>query len=76
METSKLVEPKKKKKGFKQSKTKGNFTSRPSVVSVVSLSDVTEESLEVWRGLPEEIRHDPAMASFRKKHEKNYRKVI
>lgn len=46
---------------------------RPSIVSnysVVSLSDVTEESLEVWRALPEKIRHDPSLASFRKKNEK------
>lgn len=74
METSKLVSiPKKKKNRFTKSKTKG-FTQRPSTVSVVSLSEVTEESLEVWRGLPEEIRHDPLMASFRKKEEKINRK--
>lgn len=46
---------------------------RPSIVSnysVVSLSDVTEESLEVWRALPEKIRQDPSLASFRKKDER------
>lgn len=46
---------------------------RPSIVSnysVVSLSDVTEESLEVWRALPEKIRQDPSLASFRRKNEK------
>lgn len=46
---------------------------RPSIASnysVVSLSDVTEESLEVWRALPEKIRHDPSLASFRKKNER------
>lgn len=46
---------------------------RPSIVSnysVVSLSDVTEESLEVWRALPEKIRQDPSLASFQKKHER------
>jgi hypothetical protein len=36
----------------------------------VSLSEVTEESLEVWRALPEKIRQDPSLASFRKKNEK------
>lgn len=44
---------------------------RPSIASnysVVSLSDVTEESLEVWRALPEKIRDDPSLASFRKKN--------
>jgi hypothetical protein len=38
--------------------------------AVVSLSDVTEESLEVWRALPEKIRQDPSLASFRRKNEK------
>lgn len=48
---------------------------RPSIASnysAVSLSDVTEESLEVWRALPEKIREDPSLASFRKKNEKVY----
>lgn len=45
---------------------------RPSIASnysAVSLSDVTEESLEVWRALPEKIRQDPSLASFRKRNE-------
>lgn len=48
---------------------------RPSIVSnysVVSLSDVTEESLEIWRALPETIRQDPSLEKFRKKHERLY----
>lgn len=51
---------------------KKNAPQRPSIVSnysVVSLSDVTEESLEVWRALPETIRQDPSLASFRRKNE-------
>lgn len=60
----------KKKPHFSKKKT---APQRPSIVSnysVVSLSDVTEESLEVWRALPEKIRQDPSLASFRKKNEK------
>jgi hypothetical protein len=52
---------------------------RPSIVSnysVVSLSDVTEESLEVWRALPEKIREDPSLASFRRKNEKLLGKLL
>lgn len=41
-----------------------------SVYSLVSLSEVTEGALEVWRGLPEIIRHDPSLASFRQEHER------
>lgn len=41
-----------------------------SVYSLVSLSEVTEGALEVWRGLPEIIRQDPSLASFRQEHER------
>lgn len=60
--------PRKKKPQFLRKKDR----QRPSIVSnysTVSLSDVTEESLEVWRALPEKIRQDPSLASFRKKNE-------
>ena len=63
------LSPRKKKPLFKKKDLQ-----RPSIVSnysTVSLSDVTEESLEVWRALPEKIRQDPSLASFRKKNEKN-----
>lgn len=51
---------------------------RPSMVSnysVVSLSDVTDESLEVWRALPAKIREDPSLASFRKRNERIRKKI-
>lgn len=51
---------------------------RPSIVSnysVVSLSDVTDESLEVWRALPAKIREDPSLASFRKRNERIRKKL-
>jgi hypothetical protein len=60
-------------KGKKPQFSKNKAPPRPSIVSnfsVVSLSDVTEESLEVWRALPEKIRGDPSLASFRRKNEK------
>lgn len=71
------------KKHLSSRKKKAQFTKnkaapRPSIVSnysVVSLSDVTEESLEVWRALPEKIRQDPSLASFRKKNEGIYGKI-
>lgn len=38
--------------------------------SGVSLSEVTEGALQVWRALPEKIRQDPSLASFRQEHER------
>lgn len=53
----------KKKKHFpKQASLRSNY-------SLVSLSDVTDKSLEVWQGLPDEIRADPTLAPFKNKHE-------
>lgn len=53
---------------------------RKSFFSFISPSDVTEESLEVWRHLPPKIRQDPSMASFQlqqeKLHGKSYLKNI
>ncbi|KAL7741500.1 hypothetical protein ACLKA6_000817 [Drosophila palustris] len=34
------------------------------------LSEVTEQTLQVWRALPAEIRHDPSMASFQMENER------
>lgn len=33
-------------------------------------SEVTEGALQVWRALPERIRQDPSLASFRQEHER------
>ncbi|EAT40274.1 AAEL007979-PA [Aedes aegypti] len=38
--------------------------------SIISLSQVTEASLEIWRTLPAAIRQDPSLASFRQEHER------
>ncbi|KAH8374295.1 hypothetical protein KR200_005773 [Drosophila serrata] len=35
-----------------------------------SKSEVTEGALQVWRTLPERIRQDPSLASFRQEHER------
>lgn len=51
---------------------------RPSIVSnysFVSLSEVTEGSLQVWSTLPEKIRQDPSLASFRQEHERLHGKL-
>lgn len=61
--------PRKKPRILQRKKKEAHRPSIASNYSVVSLSDVTEESLEVWRGLPEKIRDDPSLASFRRKHE-------
>lgn len=52
-----------------------NDQHRPSVVStfstnsVLSASEVTEEALDAWKALPDEIRQDPSLISFRRKYE-------
>lgn len=42
---------------------------KKSTYSIVSISEVTEEALEVWRGLPAIIRQDPTLKPFRQRHE-------
>jgi P protein len=57
----------------KKSQSKKKTPQRPSIVSnysFVSLSEVTEGSLQVWRTLPEKIRQDPSLATFRQEHER------
>ncbi len=41
-----------------------------SIFSLVSVSEVTEASLEVWRTLPSTIRADPSMISFQQENER------
>jgi hypothetical protein len=57
----------------KKTQLKKNSPARPSIVSnysFVSLSEVTEGSLQVWSKLPEKIKADPSLASFRQEHER------
>lgn len=43
---------------------------RSSQNLVVPPGQVTKQSLEVWRALPTQIRHDPSMVSFRMEDER------
>lgn len=52
-----------KKKSPQRNRSTSNY-------SVISLSEVTEGSLQIWRALPEKIRQDPSLASFRQEHER------
>lgn len=51
-------------------KSNANKSRRKSLFSLISPSDVTEDSLDVWRHLPSKIRHDPSMVSFQLEEEK------
>lgn len=39
-------------------------------IRTATRSEVTEGALQVWRTLPERIRQDPSLASFRQEHER------
>lgn len=42
----------------------------------VQKNEVTEGALQVWRTLPERIRHDPSLASFRQEHERLHGDIL
>lgn len=42
---------------------------RPSIASVISASGITEESLNTFKTLPEELKLDPSLLPFRKRKE-------
>ncbi|CAD7080227.1 unnamed protein product [Hermetia illucens] len=44
--------------------------SRKSVDKFPMRHEVTEGALQVWRNLPEQIRHDPSLASFQEENER------
>lgn len=44
--------------------------SNASTYSILPVSEVTEGAVEVWANLPDEIRQDPSLASFRQEHER------
>lgn len=48
--------------------------SNNSVYSVVSSSDVTPGSLEVWVDLPDTIKYDPSLAPFKHLYEQHHGK--
>lgn len=45
-----------------------------SIYSMVSCSDLTPGSLEVWVDLPDEIKYDPALAPFKQLYEQHHGK--
>lgn len=53
----------------------GNLNRSKSVYSLVSCSELTPGSLEVWLELPDEIKYDPALANFKQLYEKQYGKL-
>lgn len=52
------------------SPTQTGLRSNASTYSILPISEVTQGALEVWAQLPDEIRQDPALASFQKEHER------
>ncbi|KAI5640099.1 citrate transporter domain-containing protein [Phthorimaea operculella] len=59
---------------FSKKKLK-NKKVRDSVYSVVSCSDLTPGSVEVWRDLPEDIKYDPVLEPFKRLYETGYEKI-
>lgn len=47
-----------------------------STYSIIPISEVTQGAVEVWATLPDEIRQDPSLASFRQEHERIHGKYI
>lgn len=47
-----------------------------STYSIVPISEVTQGAVEVWATLPDEIRQDPSLASFRQEHERIHGKLF
>lgn len=47
-----------------------SLRSNASTYSILPISEVTQGAVEVWATLPDEIRQDPSLASFRQEHER------
>ncbi|KAI5640085.1 citrate transporter domain-containing protein [Phthorimaea operculella] len=54
---------------FSKTKKPKNRKVRDSIYSVVSCSDLTPGSVEVWRDLPEDIKFDPVLEPFKRLYE-------
>lgn len=52
------------------SKENPGLRSNSSTFSILPISEVTQGAVEVWANLPDEIRQDPSLASFRHEHER------
>lgn len=42
----------------------------------ITPEDVTQESLQIWLGLPSKIRRDPSLVSFQMEHERLHGNVV
>lgn len=51
-------------------KANTGLRSNASTYSILPISEVTQGAVEVWANLPDEIRQDPSLASFRQEHER------
>lgn len=43
-----------------------------SVYSLISCSELTPGSVDVWVDLPDEIKYDPILAPFKQQYEQQY----
>lgn len=57
-------------------KENSGLRSNTSTYSILPAWEVTQGSVEIWANLPDEIRQDPALASFRKEHERIHGKKL
>lgn len=51
-------------------KNRSGFLSNSSTYSILPISEVTQGAVDIWATLPDEIREDPSLASFRQEHER------
>lgn len=56
--------------GGSNKKQNSGLLSNSSTYSILPISEVTQGAVEVWANLPDEIRQDPSLASFRAEHER------
>ncbi|CAB3233664.1 unnamed protein product [Arctia plantaginis] len=60
---------------FKRIKVFGKKENRGSLYSMVSCSDLTPGSVEIWLDLPDEIKYDPLLAPFKQRYEQQHGKI-
>lgn len=57
---------------FQRIKVFGKKENRGSLYSMVSCSDLTPGSVEIWLDLPDEIKYDPLLAPFKQRYEQQH----
>lgn len=68
--SKRLQSPQRKNSISKSIHTKSSVQRRRSLLTLIAPDDVTEGSLQVWRGLPSKIRQDPSLAPFQLENER------